>query len=86
MQEELCEVCGETVPRDAMRTKGRLRCCLQCAQPPVVVDEPAAAHRPEAVSSQKNYRRFGVAGDGIDEYYPFEGLTLRMRVATIGIH
>ena len=86
MQEERCEVCGENVPRDAMRAKGRLRCCLRCAKPPVVVDGPAAAHPPESLAPRKNYRRFAVAEDRIDEYYPLEGVTVRMRVATLGIH
>ena len=86
MQEERCEVCGENVPHDAMRAKGRLRCCLRCAKPPVVIDGPAAAHPPESLPVEKNYRRFGIAADGIDECYPVGGVTLRMRVAMLGIH
>ena len=86
MQEERCDVCGEEVPRESMRMKGSLRCCVRCARPPVVRDERAAedsleSPRPEAIAG-----RFGVAVNGIDRLYPVEAGTLRMRVATLTSH
>ena len=86
MQEERCEVCGGEVPLGSMQIKGRLRCCVQCARPPVVRDERAAENsleppRPEAIAG-----RFGIAVNGIDRLYPVEAGTLRMRVATLTSH
>lgn len=86
MQEERCAVCGEDVPRDAMRIRGKLRCCPRCARPPVVVDEPAAAYASEAEGVTKRYRQFGMAVDGIEEFHPVQGGTLRIRVATLSSH
>ena len=86
MQVERCEVCGDDVPRDATQMRGKLRCCPRCARPPVVVDEPAAAHAFEQEFATKSVRRFGAAVDGIEEFHPVQGGTLRIRVATLSSH
>ena len=86
MQEERCEVCGDDVPRDAMRMRGKLRCCPRCARPPVVVDEFAAAHASEPKFVKNEFPPFGAAVDGIEEFHPVQGGTLRIRVAALSSH
>lgn len=86
MQEERCEVCGDDVPRDATRMRGKLRCCPRCARPPVVIDEPAAAHASGSEFVKKRFRGFGAAVDGAEGFHPVQGGTLRIRVATLSSH
>lgn len=86
MHEQRCEVCGESVPPDAIRRRGRLRCCPRCAQPPVVADETLLDDIPESPREGETFRRFGVVLKGLNRGYPAEGGTLRMRVATLSSH
>lgn len=82
MHEKRCEVCGESVPRDAMRVKGRLRCCLRCAQPPVVDDELLSGDPAGYPPGERLIRRHAVFVGQADRLFAAEAGTLRMRVAT----
>jgi hypothetical protein len=86
MHEERCEVCGESVPRDVTRRKGRLRCCPRCAQPPVVAGEPQSANSFGYPLAEGIFRRYGLVLNGAERPLPGDAGTLRMRVATLTSH
>ena len=70
MHKERCEVCGESVTRDVTRRKGRLRCCLRCAQPPVVAGEGQSANSLEYPPAEGIFGRYGLALNGADRPLP----------------